>query len=134
MNKKGWGLRVELAFLLLFLVCLLLATIFLQKLDIFGSGDKDFGSFETSKYDYTILENKVSSSAKMYYENVYPNGSNDTVIVSVETLKNSGYLSDLSDNLNRDCKGYAKILSNGNCVSYIRCPFYKTTGYSEDYE
>lgn len=134
MNKKGWGLRVELAFLLLFLVCLLIATIGLQRLDIFGGGDKDFEPDITNKFDYTVLEDKVSASAKKYYENIYPEGSTDTVIVSVETLKNSGYLTEISDNLNRECKGYAKILSNGTCVSYIRCPFYKTVGYSEDYE
>jgi hypothetical protein len=135
MNKKGWGLRAELGFLLLFLICLLVATIGLHKMGIFGSGNTNIISTEKgSSVNYANLENKVSESAKRYYESNYPNGSNDTVIVSIDTLKSAGYLSPIYDNLNRECKGYAKILPSKICVSYIRCGFYKTTGYSEDYE
>lgn len=133
MNKKGWGLRAELGFLLLFLVCLLVATIGLHRLGIFGASSTVISNSD-SNYNYTDLENRVNEAAKRYYSNNYPNGSSDTVIISVNTLKNSGYLNPIYDNLNRECKGYAKVLSTGTCVSYIRCGFYKTTGYSEDYE
>ncbi len=135
MNKKGWGLRAELGFLLLFLICILVATIGLQKMGILGSGDSDlYSSSSNKKYDYNALENKVVEAAQKYYSNTYPNGAYDTVIVSVDTLKNNGYLTPLYDYLGRECRGYAKILKNKTCVSYIRCGFYKTTGYSEDYE
>ena len=135
MNKNGWGLRAELGFLLLFLVCLLIATIGLQRLGIFGSGNTSINSFqEVSGFDYNGLESKVAEAARKYYDNFYPNGSSDTVIISVETLKNNGYLTPLYDKYNRECKGYAKVLPLGTCVSYIRCPLYKTTGYSEEYE
>jgi hypothetical protein len=135
MNKKGWGLRAELGFLLLFLICLLIATIGLQKLGIFGTSNTNNRTFEApSKFNYSALENRVSSAALKYYENAYPYGSSDTVIVSIDSLKNNGYLNPVYDNYGRECKGYAKVLSNGTCVSYIRCALYKTTGYSEDYE
>ena len=132
MSKKGWGLRAELGFLLLFLVCLLVATIGLHKLGIFGTSSTIIKN--DSNYNYTELENKVSEAAKRYYNNNYPNGASDTVIISVNTLKNNGYLSSIYDSSNRECKGYAKVLPTGTSVSYIRCGFYKTTGYSEDYE
>ena len=39
MNKNGWGLRAELGFLLLFLICLLVSTIGLHELGMFGAKD-----------------------------------------------------------------------------------------------
>ena len=135
MNKKGWGLRVELVFVLLFLICLLTATIGLQKLGIFGEGDNTIDRTETKNNDsYIELENKLSDSAKRYYESTYPNGSSDTIIINYNSLKNNGYIDYLNDNYGRECNGYAKILRSGICVSYIRCTFYKTTGYSVEYE
>ena len=135
MNKKGWGLRAELGFLLLFLVCLLVATIGLHRLGVFGTSSTNISSgSQGSGFNYSEIENKVSEAARKYYYNNYPNGSSDTVIISTNTLKNNGYLSPFYDNLNRECRGYAKVLPTGVSVSYIRCGFYKTTGYSEDYE
>lgn len=135
MNKNGWGLRAELGFLLLFLICLLTATIGLHKLGIFGSGDNGNSSIElVNKSDYSALEGKLVEASVNYYNNVYPKGSSDTVIVTVDTLKSNGYLTPLYDKWGRECKGYTKILKTGTAVSYIRCAMYKTTGYSEDYE
>ena len=135
MNKNGWGLRAALGFILLFLVCLLVATIGLHRLGIFGSSSTSItGTNNSGNFNYTEAENRVSEAAKRYYNNNYPNGASDTVIISVNTLKNNGYLNPIYDNLNRECRGYAKVLPTGTCVSYIRCGFYKTTGYSEDYE
>ena len=37
MNKNGWGLRVELMFILLFLICLVMATIGLNQLGLLGN-------------------------------------------------------------------------------------------------
>ena len=38
------------------------------------------------------------------------------------------------DSRNKECKGYAKLLSNGNSIAYIKCSVYETVGYSENYE
>ena len=138
MNKNGWGLRAELAFLLLFLVCILISTIGLHSLGLLGDGG---GKYDVSEYtigsgnfDYDELENKVINAAKKYYNDRYPNGNSDTVIVTIKTLKSNGYMNSIYDSRNKECSGYAKILNNGNCISYIKCSIYKTTGYSEDYE
>ena len=135
MNKNGWGLRAELGFLLLFLICLLIATIGLHKLGIFGEGEGEIKSIElVNKADYADLENELVNAAIRYYKSAYPNGSSDTVIVTTDTLKSNGYLSPLYDKFGRECKGYTKILRTGTAVSYIRCAVYKSTGYNEEYE
>ena len=139
MNKNGWGLRAELGFLLLFLVCLLISTIGLHKMGLVGNNssgvEEDFSVYTrgTGNYDYNALENRVESAARKYYQDKYYN-NNDTVIISVDTLKNSGYLSPIYDSRNKECKGYAKVLNGNTVVSYIKCSVYKTSGYSEDYE
>ena len=135
MNKNGWGLRAELGFLLLFLICLLVSTIWLHRLGIFGSGDGEVKSIElVNKADYAEMESKLLNASIDYYKDFYPHGSNDTVIVTIDTLKNNGYIEPLYDKFGRECKGYTKILKTGTAVSYIRCAVYKSTGYNEDYE
>lgn len=140
MNKVGWGLRAELGFLLLFLICLLIATIGLHKLGLVGNnepgveGDFSIYTVGNGNYDYESLEDEVTLAARKYYDLKYPNGSADTIVVSVDTLKNNGYLSPIYDSRNKECKGYARILRSKTIVSYIKCSVYKTAGYSEDYE
>ena len=140
MNKNGWGLRAELGFLLLFLICLLISTIGLHTMGLVGNNspgvEEDLSIYtrDTGNFDYASLESRVSSAAKKYYVDRYSVGSTDTVVVSVETLKNHGYLSPLYDSRNKECTGYAKILKSGATVSYVRCSVYKTAGYSEEYE
>ena len=139
MNKNGWGLRVELAFILLFVICIIISTIGLYRMGLLGSGENAYidlgaGSRGLANYDYTLLENTVSNAAKNYYYDKYPSGAYDTVIISVDTLKRTGYMNPIYDSRNRECSGYSKVLNNGTIVSYIKCSAYKTTGYSEYYE
>ena len=74
MNKNGWGLRVELAFILLFLVCLLIATIGLSKFGLIG-GEKEaheiHGDMINDSFNYSSLENKLTVSANKYYNEKY---------------------------------------------------------------
>ena len=139
MNKKGWGLRVELAFLLLFLICLLIATIGLHRLGILGTDGgvytDDNGYVEDNvNYNYSALEKKVTNAANDYYRDVYHGNVDDTTIVTTSKLKLGGYLGSISDARGRECKGYAIIMKTGNIVSYVKCSIYKTVGYNEDYE
>ena len=39
MNKNGWGLRVELFYILIFLFCLVVATIGLNRLGLLGENN-----------------------------------------------------------------------------------------------
>ena len=90
MNKHGWGLRIELAFVLLFIVCILVSTILLHRMHIFGNNDNY--DYSGGNYNYGALEASVVNAAKRYYNEKYYGTSSDTIIVNVNTLKNSGYL------------------------------------------
>ncbi len=139
MNNNGWGLRVELAFLLLFLICLLIAAIGLHRLGLLGNDkgvyeDDNGYIYDNVNYDYNALEKKVTTAASEYYKNVYHSTSDDTIVVNVDKLKSAGYLDSITDARGKECKGYSIILKTGNIVSYVNCTFYKTVGYNNDYE
>ena len=78
MNKHGWGLRKELAFILLFVFCLLIAMV----------GLSQFGLTEDSsdKTSYKTLENKLTSAALEYYNDKYNSASGDVVIIKFSTF------------------------------------------------
>lgn len=126
MNKHGWGLRKELAFILLFVFCLLIAMV----------GLSQFGLTEDSsdKTSYKTLENKLTSAALEYYKDKYNSVSEDVVIIKFSTLKNNGYISKFEDVNGLECNGYTKIVNSDVGVSYIRCFGYKTNGYDSQYE
>ena len=89
--------------------------------------------YNNVNYDYDSLERQVVNAAERYFNDNYSDVS-DTVVVTTTTLKAKGYLNPIYDNRNRECSGYAVMLKNKNIVSYIKCGFYKTAGYSENYE
>lgn len=131
MNKNGWGLRVELLFIVIFLICLLVATIGLRKFGLFGNPsalDKDY----TYKVSYDELEAKMNDASRRYYENNYDNKEEDIITIKSYTLLFNGYMTDLIDEFGNKCSGYTKVISsNGKSsfTTYINCPNYKTTGY-----
>ena len=133
MNKNGWGLRVELAFILLFIVCLIIATIGIHKLGLMEDKDGayiDLGG-KGDIYNYSLLENKVATAGIAYKDAYYPYGVSEEVKVTVDTLVYNGYMSRIYDGNGRTCSGYARLLTNGNVVSYIKCPSYVTPGYKD---
>ncbi len=137
-KKNGWGLRVELLFIAMFVVCILIAYIGLKSFGLIG-GDKNESGTNTdntdkSGFDYRQLELKAANAGKQYYLNNPQNMTGDEFIVSVTTLKGGGYLSSLTDGNNKECNGYVKLLKTGNQVAYISCPDYKTEGYNKDNE
>ena len=138
MNKNGWGLRVELAFVLFFLVCIVLSTIGLRKMGLLDNAagvytDGDDTINNNVNYDYDALEQKVVDAAVKYFD-TYEFDTNESVSVNTDTLISNGFLTGISDSNGRTCSGYALRLSNGNTVSYLKCGFYKTVGYNEEYE
>ena len=134
MNQNGWGIRWELGIILLFIVCLIVATIGINKLGLFDEHTTYVTDTPSSGYDYNALESRLSAAAVKYYKNKYPNGTTDTLIISYSTLKNNGYISALYDERDRECNGYSKVTGSGACVSYVRCSRYRTSGYTREYE
>ena len=70
MNKNGWGLRVELLYILMFLFCLVVATIGPNRLGLLGENPDALIKPDTEEkevYSYEPLERKVVEAAKKYY-------------------------------------------------------------------
>ncbi len=126
MNKHGWGLRKELAFVLLFVFCLLVAMIGLSEFGL----TEDTGNSKS----YKTMENELTTAALKYYKEKYNGQSGDVVIIKLSTLKNNGYISEFKDQSGVNCSGYTKIVNSNVGLSYIRCFGYKTGGYESQYE
>ena len=134
MKRNGWGLRVELAFILMFLVCLVFATIMLNRLGLLGS-DGYIDNIGSGSFSYETLENKLEESAKDYVREFY-NGdtSKDMVVIRYNTLYYNGYLSKLLDKNGNSCSGYVEVYKNSNSLiyfPYVKCKKYETNGYDD---
>ena len=125
----SWG-----NFILVFIICLIVATVGLNNFGLFDDNPSDVSSYNSSNFDYAALESRLSTAAIKYYRSKYPNGTSDVLIISYSTLKNNGYISALYDERDRECNGYAKVTGTGVCVSYVRCSRYRTSGYTREYE
>lgn len=141
MNKNGWGLRVELVIILLFLICLAMACIGLNKFGLLGKNDDPIikePTTENVKLYYEGLEDKLRVATREYYNAKYNDNNEDIVIINLTTLYNSGYISKLYDKNNKECNGYSKVINSGDSstiISYIRCESnYVTAGYERSNE
>ncbi len=123
-----WGLRVELLFILIFIVCLIISTIGLNQLGILGNKNE----FSNNGYSYYELEQIVSSGALKFYEERYSAG--EDIIIKVSTLISNGYIPNLYDENGMACNGYAKIINSKASIAYIKCPYYQTSGYDSKNE
>ena len=71
MNKKGWGLRVELVIILLFVICLVIVSIGLNRIGLLGENpNAPIHNVDRETFDYTSLENKLVESTKKYFQNM----------------------------------------------------------------
>lgn len=133
LKKNGWGLSVEIIFILIFAVCIIIAVIILNTAGLVGKKDNSYTT--NNDFDYNALEEKAADAGKEYYNENYKNGTDDTIIVSIQTLNYGGYLKDkIYDENNKECTGYVKLLKTGNQIAYISCSKYETPGYESDYE
>ena len=133
MNKNGWGLRMELVFILLFLICLVVAAIGLNSVGLFGDNKDAPIQKEPEVFSYTTLESKLKNAAISYFEENSSEFTEDKIIIRASSLYYNGYMSKLTDEKNNTCSGYVEAINNGSnsyvYVPYIKCNDYKTTGY-----
>ena len=124
LNKKGWG-TLEM-FLLSggLLIALLVAVFFISKL---------YGSLiaSTGNKVYIDLESKIESAAREYINdnNISINGEYK---ITLNTLKNDDYISDLKDLEGNSCNGYVLINNINEDIyynGYILCNNYQTKNY-----
>ncbi len=136
MKKNGWGLRTELLFILMFLMCLVIATIGLNKMGLLGGNSDSIDEFKTdvnSEETYESMEERLNNAAKDYVVKYY-GGENisDSIVVRYSSLYYNSYIAKLVDNKGRSCSGYVEVENiNSNLIyySYLKCPEYKTSGY-----
>ncbi len=127
-----WGLRWELCIIIVFILCLLVATIGLNRFGLLSS-DNDYiryiGEEEGDTFSYSELENKVSQAGSRYYKSYYSRGLSRSTTVSTNKLIDAGYLSTLYDGKGRRCTGYAYLTTSGSSFGYVKCPRYRSEGY-----
>lgn len=127
-KKDGWGLRVELVFILIFLICLVISTVLLSRMGLINNEEVD-----TSTSSYSALEGNLVESAKKYIRENYDSDMLEEVtLVKYSTLKSLGYISSFKDNNGRECSGYVEVYKeDGNTLyyPYIKCVRYRSNNY-----
>lgn len=147
LNNQGWGLGVFLAFVVIFIFCIFIASINAYKVGLgkeppsvqFGDdvnkpspSPSDNGTSNVSgKEKYKDLIKNVNLAADKYRVDYYSSLLNgDSVFVPIKTLKENNYLQDT-----KNCSGYVKIINqNGSFQykTYLKCPDYESDGYISD--
>ncbi len=133
-----WGLRWELCIIIVFILCLLIATFGLNRFGLLSSENSKYvryiGTEEGDTYSYSDLESKLSQAGRKYYSNYYSKGLSSDTTVSADRLIEVGFLSPLYDGQGRRCTGYAYLTKNGSSFGYVKCHRYRTEGYDFEHE
>jgi len=135
LNNHGWGYKSLIIWSSVFIIALLIASLWISNLVRRYNSDK--------KSDKT---NNVVDANKPYYdlENIMRNAgieyasnhntlitlSNAELIIPYDELYEEGYLDKLMDPKNEDeCTGYVVIKSSSDTDAYIKCSGYITEDY-----
>lgn len=128
LNNRGWGLSTFLGFLLLFIVFLFIAVISAYRAGL--SDEPGIIKFPNSNSDinngsilnYSNIEGRLESAARMYRDDKYSNII-DSIVIKSSTLVNEKYINNIDD-----CNGYVIVTENSE-KAYIKCKSYVTKGY-----
>ncbi len=144
MNKHGWGLSSELIFILIFIICLIIAVIGLKEFSLMEEFNPNYYSNTNTnndsinkEYNYQELEVRLKNSTIDYINDVYNNDLGlDTLIIQSSLLRKMGYLSNYSDEDDKYCSGYCEVYLNENneiiYEPYVKCgDYYESKGYVE---
>ena len=144
MNKHGWGLSSELIFILIFIVCLIIAVIGLKEFSLMEEFNPNYYSNTNTnndsinkEYNYQELEVRLKNSTIDYINDVYNNDLGlDTLIIQSSLLREMGYLNNYSDEDDKYCSGYCEVYLNENneiiYEPYVKCgDYYESKGYVE---
>lgn len=144
MNKHGWGLSSELIFILIFIICLIIAVIGLKEFSLMEEFNPNYYSNTNTNndsinkvYNYQELEVRLKNSTIDYINDVYNNDLGlDTLIIQSSLLRKMGYLNNYSDEDDKYCSGYCEVYLNENneiiYEPYVKCgDYYESKGYVE---
>lgn len=128
MNKNGWGLRVELVFILIFLIGLVISTVLLNQIGLF-----DDMKYESGNSNYGDVESDLVNAAKSYINQNYESDMLESeTLVKYSTLKSQNYIEELKDYTGKECSGYVEVIKDEGMLlfyPYIKCPRYVTNKY-----
>lgn len=128
MNKNGWGLRVELVFILIFLIALVISTVLLNQIGLF-----DDMKYDTGNSNYSDVENDLVDAAKSYINQNYESDMLESVtLVTYSTLKNQNYIEKLKDYTGKECTGYVEVIKDEGMIlfyPYVKCARYISSKY-----
>ncbi len=144
MNKKGWTLVGELVVFLIIVIGLIYAVYGLGVLGLIRNSDKPTPGVKPQLIisgrivNYEVVEENLIEATRNYVYQKYNDSFNgDTIIVRVNTLIESGYISTIRDNKNKKCSGYVKVNKNDYNLEYkpyLKCSNYISVGYENDYD
>ncbi len=128
LNKNGWALDIEIFYIIIFVLCLIIAIIGIIRMDLLMGRDK-IDVQGTDSFNYTSLETKLKDAAEEFLNDKSVLSSEE--LVTVSALKRSDYLEEFKDGNGESCDGYveAKISETIEYKTYISCYNYKTEGY-----
>jgi hypothetical protein len=143
LNKNGWGFVEFFAFLIIFVVCLFIASYGLRS---FGLLDEDWHFIKNQdtnkvednkpKVTYGSLREDMVGATMKYIKKYYNDELGiDTLNIRVSQLKSEGLLDKFQDADGNSCSGYVSVylddLSRIQYDAYLKCKDYETTGYEE---
>lgn len=144
LNKKGWGLAVEIIIILGVIVALVWAVYGFNKLGLVKDMNEALGTdilpdliISGEKVTYSMAEDNLIDASKAYVKDVYENNLDIDTTIKLSRLIKDGYISTIRDENNNTCSGYvmvSNISENINYDAYLKCKNYKTPGYNEEYD
>ena len=134
LNNKGWGMSVFIAFIVIFIIFLIISSVISYRMDLnHGNNLYVYINISVTSYDYTSLEIKLKNAAVSYVKQKdLKINTGETITVTYEELFNMHIINNLKDNVGT-CEGYVKLIYNGTSITYspyIKCVGrYQTNGY-----
>lgn len=145
LNKSGKGFVELFAFLLIFIICLVIAGLGLRQFGLLDEDwhfvkledlKKDNSKYEgdTTKVTYASLREDMVGATIKYIKKYYNDELGlDTLNIRVSQLKKEGFIEKFQDADGKECSGYVSVyLDNNNKIHYdpyLKCKKYETTGY-----
>ncbi len=136
LNNRGWGLGVFLGFVVVLVLCIIVAGINAYRMGLSSSSPKHYfdseipnepSSSSSAVRDYNQLEETVRSAAEKYKQEKNPDFSSGSVSVSFQSLIRDGYMSSIAE-----CSGYVQLTQEDRSTYsvYFHCPDHITSGYN----
>lgn len=157
LNNRGWGLSDFLLIGSAIIICLLFSSVMIirltnglkenlkvneekrkteEKIEIENNIEEESNINNNKPINYSALENKLTSDAIKYIEEVYKNNiSNNLFIVDYPHLLEVD--SNLKNEMSKDnCNGYVEAKKNSEKIEftpYLKCDNYSTNGVKDYY-